>query len=377
MSGTEDERAAMRIQHCVRAFLARRTRARLQVARTASFQATCRSDLEQSAAITLQAAQRRAAARRRVDQRRESAVQRVPSPARGKSPPPLLESSTHDSVMFFNTSRSYEALTTAFALSSVASFAKLQRDHPDVAKGVLGFEIGGPHGLLHECAALVLQCKWRVHMARVQFKKKRMIKNNAFHSVCDTELAEVGAITIQRVFRGHRARAHALQAPLSAVRAAMKLQRAFRCYKARELRRELSEERRRRFDEEIAASREHEAAVMIQTNLRRHRVQKSKTAAVPATYPRKLRLAVQEVSVVGDGDGRGLSILFDVSQSELMDSRVPRLCWGVRILHAVAVDIALDPDDPRQSRLPSLEVTRWVQGPLGSVLPMTRSVTRR
>eukprot|EP00672_Neobodo_designis_P018334 CAMPEP_0174832056 /NCGR_PEP_ID=MMETSP1114-20130205/3460_1 /TAXON_ID=312471 /ORGANISM="Neobodo designis, Strain CCAP 1951/1" /LENGTH=567 /DNA_ID=CAMNT_0016065907 /DNA_START=172 /DNA_END=1872 /DNA_ORIENTATION=- len=496
-------RAALRIQCVFRVARARRERKTRAVERKAAFERQCENDLAESAAVTLQAAQRRKAAKARVAELRSS---RDPSgehsPAHGASgesaaaagntepgltvqPPSLRNSVNAESASFnpntsdgaaqqqpgsvsevrssdslhpagveivrrtsgpkvlsgrgstisvssdatvtdvmksgvYESSASFmgasvlgrEGLTTAFALASVASFATLMRDDPATGRQLKEWDpTMANHTLIHECAAIVIQGKWRVHEARCVVMRLKRERDGRRRNEDERQLEEVSAMAIQRNFRGHNVRAHtgAARRPgtpakarepgeqpprraLSPNTAAVKIQCRQRTNLAKAEVNKRREQRQVRFAEEVEESLQTEAARTIQATQRRHAEQKRlaerKAAASGGPAPSnaaephaiKFRTTVAAAKIPA-GSGHGLSAVFYAATSALLEkSTAPAercLFWGVRALHTVTMDIALEAstdDSGADPRLPNLEVSRWIQGPLGSVVPLTSKV---
>ena len=105
------------------------------------------------------------------------------------------------------------------------------------------------------------------------------------------------------------------------------------------------------------------------------------TVGAASHAPSKLRSTVAAAHIPA-GSGHGLSAVFYSAMSALLErTTAPAercMFWGVRALHTVTMDIALEGASAEASdepRLPNLEVSRWVQGPLGSVVPLTAKVS--
>lgn len=361
----------------------------------------------------------------------------------------VIKSGVFESSAQFMSASVYSrvGLTTAFALSSVASFASLKRDDPAAAKEVVQWDPSMLHPtLIHECAAVVLQCKWRVYSAKQRMLQLKRQRAETRHAEDQHQLEEVSALAIQRNFRGHLVRQRSgdheqagdggrprsagskpgpkefgsdqaaprrssvPSGPLTQEQAALRIQCMQRSHAARAETQRRREARAAEFAQEIDASRQEDAARLIQANQRRHiqqrrfkdQLERTRSGepspppqgAAPAAaggaggasshhhqaFPAKLRADVEAAATIPAGSGVGLSALFFTACGQLLDTKAAvgrerTMFWGVRILHAVTMDLAMEAmQSGDASRLPSLEVTRWVQGPLGSVLPMTQSV---
>jgi hypothetical protein len=344
------ERAALRIQCVFRCARARRDANTKRRQRQVRFAKEVDDDLAVTAAVTLQAAQRRHAAQKLLLQKRDT--HRAADPRPSNDGPPNVPSYASMSSSGFG---GRAGLTTAFAMSSVSSYSSLLRDPKQFGDGAQ------TPALMRECAAVIIQCKWRVHVARKRVKTLRERRKQQRQIDDDTQLQAVAATSIQRTFRGHTVRA---ATPTLQVRAAVRIQCLFRKRKARREVTTRKDLRAASFAAEVQQSLEQDAARLIQSHQRRLRDEK---------IVREIRLGRSERSLA-PSTGYGLSTLFYSTCGALLEKNSVGRClfWGVRILHAVAMDEIME----HQGRFTLLEPSRWVQGPLGSIVPLTRSAAK-
>jgi hypothetical protein len=380
------ERAALRIQCVFRCSRARREIATRRTSRSQEFAAQCAADLETSAAITLQAAQRRHVAEKRRHAAHPLLTATQPSIVASSGGGASLRTTDVSSMM--STSWQRGDLTTAFALSSVASFAVLLRDDPVSAKQVMNWDTSKEPSVLHECAALIIQCKWRVFAATRRVKQMRRDTRAARVASDQLELEQISAGAIQRQYRGFQVRKTSpvssaqRRAKISAHTAAIRIQALHRQRTARAEAEVKRQARAADFAEEVRQSLEDESARKIQCHIRGRLERKKLTEKLPPDNnngkDEKMPVDGRTRAGVVGGSGEGLSKVFYAVGGQLLENTnvvERRLFWGIRLLHAVAMDIVLDPSHDAE-RFPQMEISRWVQGPLGSVIPVTRSLVR-
>lgn len=314
-------------------------------------------------------------------------------------------------------------------------------------------------GLLQECAAVVIQCACRKHLAVKEYKKRKRVRDSSRRGSGVSGVAESFTIAVPSIEYADGEESLLNQA------AATVIQTKTRQYQARKRVNKLKDEKKKAFEHELQESLETAAAITVQSAQRRYvatKVAKEKrrtsvdaqtkgdtpgdrNSAEPgpgdkqrspepapsttdgaagngesprqstspqhsdeptrAHFSKRRQNRVGDTSVTGsisatstgsdshhhspeadrhatsDGgaggedrssgsssssSGYGLSTLFYNATAVLLDRKAfVKSLWGVRILHAVAMDCK------SRTFLPQLEVSRWVQGPLSSVIPVS------
>jgi hypothetical protein len=301
-------------------------------------------------------------------------------------------------------------------------------------------------GLLQECAAVVIQCACRKHLAVKEYKKRKRVRDSSRRGSGVSGVAESFTIAVPSIEYADGEESLLNQA------AATVIQTKTRQYQARKRVDKLKDEKKKSFENELQQSLETAAAITVQSAQRRYvatKVAKAKRRTsvdadtkgdtpdkkrspepAPSTtegatgngesprqstspqhsdeptrahFSKRRQNRVGDTSVTGSisatstgsdshhhspeadrhaagdggagGEGRssvssssgyGLSTLFYNATAVLLDRKAfVKSLWGVRILHAVAMDCK------SRTFLPQLEVSRWVQGPLSSVIPVS------
>lgn len=309
-------------------------------------------------------------------------------------------------------SMSYDDLRRAFQLVTKNSDAPLPM--------VEAMPAGGncpPGELMQNIAATVVQCSVRRLLAKRLRQRLVKRKQQEFAEQCQRDMEQLSALQIQGAVRRHQAqkevqarRMSNQYSSLGIASSAAVVIRPPSVVPSPEPGVSPSGETASSGDFSVTGGElmQNCAASVIQSSFRRHRVNKrialrsaTNTPAVPlpdddAEMPgvhtalvgerqalsARLRASVEHSRGPGDtassfagwgsGRGAGLTAVFAAATDFIIDARnAGRPLWGVRALHAVAMGLQAP------NFLPDLELSRWVEGPLGSVLPLTAHVTRQ
>ena len=321
----------------------------------------------------------------------------------------------------FSTSFNYfdkSFLTRPIAMSSATFSVARDTMYSTKEKIITAPDAAQPqdYGLLVDCAAVVIQCATRKHLAVQEANRRRahrrMGKNNGIAESIDieipTNIATIRGASVD--IREEEAAEAAEEASYGLMdeMAATVIQTKARQMSAKRRVDGMKEARKRNFEAEVNASLEQSAAITVQAAQRRHAAQKllkeksgeklntstgssspapappksDEPTQSPSTFSRKrqqqARVGGQSVTGSlshssslngpndGDGSGYGLSVLFFDSTALLLDRRATvQSLWGIRVLHAVAMEMK------SKEFLPQLEASKWIQGPLRSVIPDT------